>query len=102
MISMLVFLSDWSKTIRRKKIYPDISINDQCLEVDELRRKRISLDIRGKESTDLWTNKSQDKLSAFFLAVSHIPQFGDANTSPVGDAASHAGYADMSARDAHL
>jgi len=37
----------------RKKNYPDISIDDECLEVDELRKKRISLDIRGKESTDL-------------------------------------------------
>jgi hypothetical protein len=34
--------------------------------------------------------------------VSHIPQFGDATTSPAGDAAFSAGYVDVSAGDAHL
>jgi hypothetical protein len=43
-------------------------------------------------------NSKQSKRSA----VSHIPQFGDATTSPVGDAASPAGDVDMSAGDAHL
>ncbi len=37
-----------------------------------------------------------------FSAVSHIPPFGDATTSPTGDAASPAGGADTSAADAHL
>jgi hypothetical protein len=35
-------------------------------------------------------------------AVSHIPHFGDATTSPAGDAASPTGDVDVSARDAHL
>jgi hypothetical protein len=35
-------------------------------------------------------------------AVSHIPQFGYAITSLAGDAASPAGYVDVSAGDAHL
>jgi hypothetical protein len=35
-------------------------------------------------------------------AVSHIPQFGDATTSPTGDAASPAGDVNVSAGDAHL
>ncbi len=35
-------------------------------------------------------------------AVSHIPQSGDATTSPAGDAASTTGHVDMSAGDAHL
>jgi hypothetical protein len=34
--------------------------------------------------------------------VSHIPQFGDATTSPAGDAASPTGDVDVSAGDAHL
>jgi len=34
--------------------------------------------------------------------VSHIPQFGDAITSPAGDAASATGDVDVSARDAYL
>jgi hypothetical protein len=34
-------------------------------------------------------------------AVSHIPQFRDATTSPAGDAASPAGDVDRSAVDAH-
>jgi len=34
--------------------------------------------------------------------VSHIPQFGDATTSPAGDAASPTGDVDVSAEDAHL
>ncbi len=35
-------------------------------------------------------------------AVSHIPHFGDATTSPAGDAASPAGDVDVSAGDVHL
>jgi len=35
-------------------------------------------------------------------AVSHIPQSGDATTSPAGDAASPTGDADVNAGDAHL
>jgi hypothetical protein len=35
-------------------------------------------------------------------AVSHIPQFGDATTSPEGDTASPTGDVDVSAGDAHL
>ncbi len=35
-------------------------------------------------------------------AVSHIPQFGDANTSLAGDAVSPAGDVDANAGDAHL
>ncbi len=35
-------------------------------------------------------------------AVSHSPQFGDANTSSAGDAASPTGDVDVSARDAHF
>jgi len=35
-------------------------------------------------------------------AVSHIPRFEDATTSPAGDAASPTGNVDVSAGDAHL
>jgi hypothetical protein len=35
-------------------------------------------------------------------AVSHIPQSGDATTSPAGDAISPTGDVDVSAGDAHL
>ncbi len=35
-------------------------------------------------------------------AVSHIPHFRDASTSPAGDAASPAEDVDVSAGDAHL
>jgi hypothetical protein len=35
-------------------------------------------------------------------AVSHIPYFGDATTSPAGDGASPAGGVDVSVGDAHL
>ncbi len=38
----------------------------------------------------------------FYPAVSHIPQFGDANTSLAGDAVSPAGDVDVSAGNAHL
>jgi hypothetical protein len=41
-------------------------------------------------------------MSLIETAVSHIPQFGDANTSLVGDAVSPAGDVDVSAGDAHL
>jgi hypothetical protein len=41
-------------------------------------------------------------LAILRTAVSHIPQFGDANTSLAGDAASPAGDVDVSAGDAHL
>jgi len=35
-------------------------------------------------------------------AVSHIPQFGDATTSPAGDTASPTGDVDASGEDAYL
>jgi hypothetical protein len=37
-----------------------------------------------------------------FSAVSHIPQFEDATTSPAGDAASPTGDVDVNASDAYL
>jgi hypothetical protein len=39
---------------------------------------------------------------SYQAAVSHIPHFGDATTSPAGDATSPAGDVDVSAGDAHL
>jgi hypothetical protein len=41
-------------------------------------------------------------LAMMGAAVSHIPQSGDATTSPTGDAASPTGDVDVSAEDAHL
>ncbi len=42
------------------------------------------------------------ELFSKITTVSHIPQFGDATTSPAGDAASPTGDVDASAGDAHL
>jgi hypothetical protein len=46
----------------------------------------------------IWFNVVSLSLSA----VSHMPQSGDATTSPAGDAASPTGDVDVSAGDAHL
>ncbi len=49
-----------------------------------------------------YNTKKENKQYFILTAVSHIPQFGDANTSLAGDAASPAGDVDVSARNAHL
>ncbi len=47
-------------------------------------------------------NMMESASVVIFSAVSHIPQFGDANTSLAGDAVSPTGDVDASAGDAHL
>jgi hypothetical protein len=49
----------------------------------------------------IWNNKKGQEHD-HQSAVSHIPQFGDATTSPAGDAASPTGDVDVSAGDAYL
>jgi hypothetical protein len=85
-------------------IYDENTLKNQTTKTSENKRKALN-DQQDKKRTKLTSKtikhqtNNNSKLSS---AVSHIPQFGDANTSLAGDAVSPAGDVNVSAGDAHL